>query len=87
MSEAASNPAQQTNRQIFVPLQDLGLAPENMRFNEAADAGVAQLADTIEAAGVLVPIAVRPGRKAEQPFMALDGRRRRLALLALLEAN
>jgi ParB family chromosome partitioning protein len=87
MSEAASNLAQPTNRQIFVPLKDLGLAPENMRFNEPADAGVAQLGDTIAGAGVLVPIAVRPGRKDEQPFMALDGRRRRLALLGLLEAG
>jgi hypothetical protein len=32
MSQAASN-ASPVNRQIFVPLKDLGLAPENMRFN------------------------------------------------------
>jgi ParB family chromosome partitioning protein len=87
MSEAASTSLQPVNRQVFVPLKDLGLAPENMRFNEPADDGVAQLADTIDAAGVLIPIAVRPGRKKEQAFMALDGRRRRLALLALLEAG
>src|SRR5215831_14566992 len=87
MSETASNPVKRVSRQVFVPLKDLGLAPENMRFNEPADAGVAQLADTIEAAGVLIPIAVRPGRKSEAPYMALDGRRRRYALLALLEAG
>jgi ParB family chromosome partitioning protein len=87
MSQAASTPAQPVSRQVFVPLSDLGLAPENMRFKEPADAGVAQLADTIEAAGVLIPIAVRPGRKSEKPYMALDGRRRRYALLALFEAG
>jgi ParB family chromosome partitioning protein len=87
MSESASANALPVSRQVFVPLKDLGLAPENMRFSEPADAGVAQLADTIEAAGVLIPIAVRPGRKTEQSYMALDGRRRRLALLALLDAG
>jgi ParB family chromosome partitioning protein len=87
MSQVASTVAQPASRQVFVSLKDLGLAPENMRFSEPADAGVPQLADTIEAAGVLVPIAVRPGRKSEQPYMALDGRRRRFALLALLEAG
>ena len=66
MSKAASTSFQPVNRQVFVPLKDLGLAPENMRFNEPADEGVPQLADTIEAAGVLIPIAVRPGRKKEQ---------------------
>lgn len=86
MSEAtiAAYPA---NRLVFVPLKDLGLAPENMRFNEPADAGVAQLAETIEAAGVLVPIAVRPGGKGEKPYMALDGRRRRMALMDLLASG
>lgn len=86
MFEAASTSTQPVSRQIFVPLKDLGLAPENMRFSEPADDGIAQLADTIEAASVLIPIAVRPGRKKELPFMAL-GRRRRLALLALLAAE
>jgi ParB family chromosome partitioning protein len=86
MSQAA-NSAEPVNRQVFVPLKDLGLAPENMRFNEPADAGGAQLAETIDAAGILIPIAVRLGRKSEHPYMALDGRRRRLALLALLEAG
>jgi ParB family chromosome partitioning protein len=70
---------------IRVRLGDLGLAPENLRFKEPADDGVPQLADTIAAAGVVIPPIVRPGRKGEQPFMALDGRRRRFALLLLHE--
>jgi ParB family chromosome partitioning protein len=70
---------------IKVRLGDLGLAPENLRFKEPADDGVPQLADTILAAGVVIPPIVRPGRKGEQRFMALDGRRRRLGLLLLRE--
>ena len=65
---------------IQVRLGDLGLAKENLRFNEPADDGVPQLADTILAAGVVIPPIVRPGKKGERPFMALDGRRRRLGL-------
>ncbi len=61
---------------ITVRLGDLGLAPENLRFQEPADDGVPQLAETVLAAGVLIPPIVRAGRKGEQPFMALDGRRR-----------
>ena len=68
---------------LQVRLGDLGLAKENLRFAEPADDGVLQLADTIAAAGVLVPLIVRPGRKGEQPYMVLDGRRRRLGLLLL----
>jgi ParB family chromosome partitioning protein len=68
---------------IQVRLGDLGLAKENLRFNEPADEGVPQLADTILAAGVVIPPIVRSGRKGEPPFMALDGRRRRLGLLVL----
>jgi ParB family chromosome partitioning protein len=68
---------------IKVRLGDLGLAPENLRFKEPADEGVPQLADTILAAGVVIPPIVRPGRKGEQRFMALDGRRRRFGLLLL----
>ncbi len=68
---------------IQVRLGDLGLAKENLRFNEPADDGVPQLADTILAAGVVIPPIVRPGKKGERPFMALDGRRRRLGLLVL----
>lgn len=70
---------------IKVRLGDLGLAPENVRFKEPADDGVPQLAETILAAGVVIPPIVRPGRKGEQRFMALDGRRRRLGLLLLRE--
>lgn len=68
---------------IRIRLSDLGLAPENLRFDEPADDGIAQLADTILAAGVIIPPIVRRGRKGEQDYMALDGRRRRLALLLL----
>jgi ParB family chromosome partitioning protein len=68
---------------IQVRLGDLGLAKENLRYAEPADEGVAQLAETILAAGVVIPPIVRPGRKGEQPSMALDGRRRRMALLIL----
>jgi ParB family chromosome partitioning protein len=70
---------------IQVRLGDLGLAKENLRYGEPADAGVPQLADTILAAGVVIPPIVRPGRKGEQRHMALDGRRRRFALLLLKE--
>lgn len=70
---------------IKVRLGDLGLAPENVRFKEPADDGVPQLAETILAAGVVIPPIVRSGRKGEQRFMALDGRRRRLGLLLLRE--
>jgi ParB family chromosome partitioning protein len=70
---------------IKVRLGDLGLAPENLRFKEPADDGVPQLADTILAAGVVIPPIVRPGRKGEQRYMALDGRRRRFGLLLLAE--
>jgi ParB family chromosome partitioning protein len=72
---------------IQVRLGDLGLARENLRFHEPADEGVAQLADTIAAAGVVIPPIVRAGRKSEQKFMALDGRRRRFGLILLREAG
>jgi ParB family chromosome partitioning protein len=68
---------------IQVRLGDLGLAKENLRFSEPADDGVPQLADTILAAGVVIPPIVRAGRKGEPAFMALDGRRRRLGLIVL----
>jgi ParB family chromosome partitioning protein len=70
---------------IQVRLGDLGLARENLRFAEPADDAVPQLADTILAAGVVIPPIVRAGRKGEEAHMALDGRRRRLALLLLKE--
>ncbi|MFT4935740.1 MAG: ParB family chromosome partitioning protein [Pseudoalteromonas distincta] len=70
---------------IQVRLGDLGLAKENLRFHEPADDGVPQLADTLLAAGVVIPPIVRPGRKGEAAFMALDGRRRRFGLILLRE--
>lgn len=83
---AAATPAIQTAKlqdgdTIRVRLGDLGLAPENLRFDEPIDEDIPQLADTIGAAGVLIAPIVRPGRKDELAFMALDGRRRRMALL------
>ncbi|WP_293678804.1 ParB N-terminal domain-containing protein [uncultured Phenylobacterium sp.] len=68
-------------------LRDLGVAPENMRFSEPADDGVPELAETIFAAGVLQPLTVRPGKRKEKPGMALDGRRRLLALELLRDAG
>lgn len=78
-----------TTTLIWPAIKDLGLAPENPRSDEPADEGVPQLAETLhpDAAGVIVPLAVRPGREGEQPFMVLDGRRRRFGLLHLLEAG
>lgn len=70
---------------IRVRLGDLGLALENLRFDEPADEGVPRLADTIDAAGMIYPPIVRKGRKGEAPFMVLDGRRRRFALLLRVE--
>ena len=70
---------------IRVRLGDLGLARENLRYAEPADNDVPQLADTVAAAGVVIPPIVRAGRKGEEAHMALDGRRRRMALLLLKE--
>jgi ParB family chromosome partitioning protein len=70
---------------VQVRLGDLGLAKENLRFDEPADDGIPQLADTILAASVILPPIVRAGRKGEPAYVALDGRRRRLALLLLKE--
>jgi len=69
------------------PLRDLDVAPENMRAGEPPDDAILELAETIFAAGVLQPLTVRPGRRKEKPGMALDGRRRLLALWALLAAG
>lgn len=65
-------------------LRDLDVAPENMRFGEPLDDEIPQLAATIRAAGLLQPLTVRPGRRKEKAAMALDGRRRLLALGLLL---
>ncbi|HYE00574.1 MAG TPA: ParB N-terminal domain-containing protein, partial [Alphaproteobacteria bacterium] len=70
---------------VRVRLADLGLAPENLRFEEPADDDVPRLADTIRAAGMLYPPLVRPGRKGEAAYMVLDGRRRRYAQLLRVE--
>ena len=40
---------------VQVRLVDFGLAKENLRFNEPADDDVPQLAETILAAGVVIP--------------------------------
>ena len=71
-----------------VRLGDIGIARENLRFNEPPDDDIPTLAATLKAAGQLQRLTVRPGRgRKEQPWMALDGRRRRLALGLLLDAG
>lgn len=71
-----------------VRLGDVGIARENLRFNEPPDDDIPTLAATMKAAGQLQRLTVRPGRgKKEDPWMALDGRRRRLALGLLLDAG
>ncbi|MFN7110006.1 MAG: ParB/RepB/Spo0J family partition protein [Brevundimonas sp.] len=71
-----------------VRLGDIGIARENLRFSEPPDDDIPTLAATMRAAGQLQRLTVRPGRgRKEQPWMALDGRRRRLALGLLLEAG
>lgn len=72
---------------VAFALRDLAVAPENLRFSEPADDGIGELAETIFAAGVLQPLTVRPGRGREAAAMVLDGRRRLLALQALLTAE
>lgn len=69
----------------WIPLRDIDIAPENLRAGEPPDDEIPLLADTLQAAGQLQPITVRPGRRKERPFMALDGRRRLLALRLLAE--
>lgn len=82
---AAASPPTRVRKSY--PLKHIAVAPENMRFGEPADEEVPQLAATIKAAGLLQPLTVRPGRKKEKPAMALDGRRRLLALEILLTAG
>lgn len=74
-----------TRTRPLVHLRDLDIAPENLRFGEPPDDDIPLLAETMFAAGQLQPLTVRPGRKKEAPHMALDGRRRLLALRLLLE--
>jgi ParB family chromosome partitioning protein len=82
-TEVSVSAAPAAMARIQVRLGDLGLSKENLRFHEPADDGVPQLAETIAAAGVVIPPIVRPGKKGEEAFMALDGRRRRFGLLIL----
>jgi ParB family chromosome partitioning protein len=72
---------------LRVPLRDVDIAPENLRFGEPPDDDIPLLAETLFAAGQLEPLTVRPGRRKERANMALDGRRRLLALLHLLESG
>lgn len=65
--------------------KNVGLAPENMRFDEPADDEIPQLADSLAAAGNVTAIPVRVGKAGEQPFMALDGRRRRYGVQYLID--
>ena len=92
ITSTTSVPETPTPAVIFTPVErivrlgDLGIARENLRYGEPPDDDIPTLAATLKAAGQLQPVTVRPGRgKKEQPFMALDGRRRRLALAILLE--
>jgi ParB family chromosome partitioning protein len=74
-----------TRNRPLVHLRDLDIAPENLRFGEPPDDDIPLLAETLFAAGQLQPLTVRPGRKKEAANMALDGRRRLLALRLLVE--
>lgn len=74
-----------TRTRPLVRLRDLDIAPENLRFGEPPDDDIPLLAETLFAAGQLQPLTVRPGRKTEAAHMALDGRRRLLALRLLVE--
>ncbi len=91
---ARSAPSRSVAAIVFTPVErtvrlgDLGIARENLRHGEPPDDDIPTLAATLKAAGQLQPITVRPGRgRKERPWMALDGRRRRLALGLLLEAG
>lgn len=73
---------------MTVPLCDIGIAPENPRADLPADDDIPNLAQTLvteDGAGQLVPLFVRKGKKKENIWMALDGRRRLLAFAYLLE--
>lgn len=71
-----------------IRLGDLGTARENLRHGEPPDDEIPNLAATLRAAGQLQRLTVRPGRgKSEDRWMALDGRRRRLALGLLRDAG
>ncbi|CAN7640922.1 chromosome partitioning protein ParB [Phenylobacterium sp. LjRoot219] len=80
----AQDHVQTEPRPIVVALQDLGIAPENPRAKEPRDEGIAGLKATVRAAGVVLPLCVRPGRSGERPYMVLDGRRRFFCLEDLM---
>ncbi|MNK15960.1 Nucleoid occlusion protein [compost metagenome] len=82
-----SGPFASTRRQTVVRLGDLDIAPENLRYGEAPDDDIPQLADTINAAGLLQLPTVRPGLGDEAAYMVLDGRRRLLALRLLRDGG
>ena len=86
VTPSAAEPAAHRVPKLFA-LRDLAVAPENLRFAEPPDDGIAELAATIRAADLLQPLTVRPGKRKEKPAMVLDGRRRLLALQALLAAG
>lgn len=71
----------------YVPLSSLGVATENVRYGQPADANVPDLAETLLAAGNVVAIICRPGQKGEPEFCALDGRRRYLGFKLLEESG
>lgn len=88
MTASTQTPRPPERTRATVSLRDLAVAPENLRFAEPPDDQVPELAATIRAAGVMQPLTVRPGRgRKEAPYMALDGRRRLLALGLLAEAG
>ncbi|TAJ40601.1 MAG: chromosome partitioning protein ParB [Brevundimonas sp.] len=88
ITPSANTPVVAARDERTVRFGDVGIAPENLRFNEPPDDDVPTLAATMRAAGQLHRLTVRPGRgKKEQPWMALDGRRRRLALGLLFDAG
>ncbi len=59
----ASAAPTQTRIQAVVRLGDLDIAPENLRYGEAPDDDIPQLADTIAAAVLLQFPTVRPMKK------------------------
>ena len=80
---APCGPAAEPSRiPLVVRLGDLEVAPENLRYGEAPDDDIPQLAETVAAAGLLQYPTVRPGRRGEAAHMVLDGRLRLLALRA-----
>lgn len=81
---AQANSAFDNIPEQFVALDQIGIAPENLRAAEGPDEDIPQLAETLFVGGQVFPLLVRPGRgKKEAAYMVLDGRRRRFGFLAL----